>query len=303
MPVLENTVSPYEEMVAYESLLALHGETLKSISKRLKKEELLPSELAEKVKIPDSLLRKVAEYLRSKEGFSVLVERAFQYPDRLKDAEDPVAILYAKGDLGLLESRCISIVGAREATDEGRRRAAKLAKELVEAHFTIVSGLAAGIDTVALNTAIKNGGHVVGVIGTPIDEYYPKKNEALQDEIAQKNLLISQVPFFRYEHQSFKTRRFYFPMRNETMAALSEATVIVEASDKSGTHSQARACFQQGRKLFILESCFQRKDITWPAFYEKRGAVRVQETADILRELSPNAGTVIEIGENVPELD
>jgi DNA processing protein len=303
MPDIENAVSPFEEMVAYETLLAQQGETLKSVSRQLSKEHLLPSELLERMRISASFLKKVAAYLRSKEGFSVLVDGAFQYPDRLKDAEDPVSVLYAKGDLGLLESPCISIVGARAATDEGRRRAAKLAKELVEAKFTIVSGLAAGIDTVALNTAIKCGGLVVGVVGTPIDEYYPKKNEDLQNEIARNYLLISQVPFYRYEHQPFPTRRFYFPMRNETMAALSQATVIVEASDKSGTLSQARACFQQGRKLFILESCFQRKDITWPAYYEKKGAVRVRETEDVLRALSSGPDGSKTGGENASTLD
>ena len=89
----------------------------------------------------------------------------------------------------------------------------------------------------------------------------------------------------RYSHQPFATKPDYFPERNETMAAMSEATVIVEASDTSGSLTQARECLRQGRKLFILNSCFENPDITWPATYEKRGAVRVQKTADILEVL------------------
>lgn len=285
MPVIENAVSLFDEMVSYEALLAQEGETLTTVSKKLKLAGLLPSRLAIESQLPEELREHVEKYMLTKGGFSVLIEGVFQYPKRLQDAEVPVAVFYAKGDLGLLESRCISVVGARAASDEGRTRAARLSKELVEEGYTIVSGLAKGIDTVALNTAIKSKGRVIGVIGTPIDEYYPIKNQALQDEIADKHLLVSQVPFFRYAHQSFRSRRFYFPMRNETMAALSEATVIVEASDKSGTHSQARACFQQGRKLFILESCFSNPAITWPSFYEKRGAIRVQSTAEIINHL------------------
>jgi DNA processing protein len=285
MSVIENALSPFDEMVAYESLLAQHGETLTTISKRLKSENSLPSELANRANIPQELRREVEDYLREKVGFTVLVHGVFQYPSRLQDADAPIAVLYAKGDLALLERPSLSIVGARAASDEGQRRAARLSKDLAGAGFVVISGLAEGIDTVALSTAIAAEGRVVGVIGTPIDEYYPRKNRALQDRIAGDHLLISQVPFFRYARQPFKTRRYYFPMRNETMAALSQGTIIVEASDQSGTHSQARACFQQGRKLFILESCFENKSITWPAFYEQKGAIRVRNTSDILEHL------------------
>src|ERR1019366_8913989 len=108
-----------------------------------------------------------------------------------------------------------------------------------------------------------------------IDEYYPKENRDLQDLIAKSHLLVSQVPFYRYATEPFRSRRNYFPQRNETMSALSEATIIVEASDTSGTLTQARAALEQKRKLFILDSCFERPDITWPRRFEARGAIRV----------------------------
>ena len=176
-------------------------------------------------------------------------------------------------------------MGTRKASPKGRKRAIKLSRELVDADLTIVSGLVTGIDTEALTAAIESGGRVIGVIGTPIDEYYPKENRELQDEIARNHLLISQVPFFRYKNEAFKMRRFYFPMRNVTMAALSLGTVIVEASETSGTLTQARACLQQGRKLFILESCFEDPQLTWPPNYEKRGAIRVRAKEDILERI------------------
>jgi DNA processing protein len=80
---------------------------------------------------------------------------------------------------------------------------------------------------------------------------------------------VSEVPFVRYATEHWKLRRLYFPARNETMSALSEATVIVEASDTSGTLTQARAALKQGRKLFILDSCFDNPNISWPKRFEE----------------------------------
>lgn len=287
--VLKNTVSPFMEMVAYEALWALPNESLKSIAEIFKKRKLLPSEILTYKKdlfaIPD-LLEEISSYLSHKSGFSVSICGDFQYPKKLQDAKYPIELFYYKGDIGLLESRCISVVGARECTEDGKRRAQKLVKGLVGHGFTIVSGLATGIDTAAMTTAIENGGKTIGVIGTPIDQYYPKENRKLQDRVAKDYLLISQVPFYRYEKEPFKSKRNYFPQRNETMAALSEATVIVEASDTSGTLTQARAALAQKRKLFILNSCFENRAITWPKKYEEKGAIRVNTLDDILKEMS-----------------
>jgi DNA processing protein len=280
-------VSPFEEMLAYEVLWSARNQSLKTLSNLFKTHRVLPSDLLEE-NGPSNLQQSceaVRNFLAQKRGFSVSVHGDFQYPNRLQQAKYPVELFYYKGDIDLLDSRCISLVGARKATVEGKRRAKRLARELVKHDFTIVSGLALGIDTVALTSAISAGGRVVGVIGTPIDEYYPRANIDLQNTIAQRFLLLSQVPFFRYAHEPFTSKRHYFPQRNETMSALSEATVIVEASDTSGTLTQARACLEQGRKLFILESCFHNPAITWPTRFEARGAIRVRRTDDILSAL------------------
>jgi len=177
------------------------------------------------------------------------------------------------------------VVGSRTCTKEGLIRARKLAKMLVANGYTIISGLAKGIDAAAMAAAIEENGHVIGVIGTPIDEYYPKENAALQRIVAQQHLLISQVPFYRYAHEPFVSHKYFFPERNKTMSALSEATVIVEAADTSGTLTQARACLEQDRKLFILNSCFEQSDLKWPHNYEKRGAIRVNNIEDILEHI------------------
>ena len=285
---IKNTVSLFDEMIAYETLWAIPGASLKSIATIFKEKRRLPSELLEYesdlFEVP-KIKEEVIQFLSKKSGFSICVNGAFQYPQRLREAKYPIELFYYKGDIGCLDSDCISVVGSRKCSEDGMRRAEKLVKGLVEENYTVISGLAKGIDTVALKTAINSRGRVIGVIGTPLDEYYPKENMELQDEIASKHLLISQVPFYRYEKEPFSNKRNYFPQRNETMSALSLATVIVEASDTSGTLTQARACLDQGRKLFILNSCFERDDISWPSRYLKRGAIRVKDFSDIYQNL------------------
>jgi DNA processing protein len=200
-------------------------------------------------------------------------------------------MLYFQGAWELSETRCVAVVGSRTASEEGLRRAAKIARALVDKGFTVVSGLAAGVDRAAHTAAIEAGGHTIAVIGTPIGTYYPKENEALQRQIAEEHLLISQVPVLRYANQHVPQNKLFFPERNVTMSALTEATIIIEASDTSGTLTQARAALHQGRKLFILDSCFERRDITWPSNFEKKGAIRVRESADIFDALGDGSPT------------
>lgn len=293
--VNEKIISPYEEMLAYETLWAIEGMTEAKLSEIFRKKDDLPSKVLEDLPILDllndkttykQLKKEISDLLQEKLGtFSIVVNRDFQYPLGLRNAKHPIELFYYKGNLDYLHTECISIVGARKVTENGKRRAARLAKELVEKNFTIVSGLAEGVDTAAHKSAIENNGRTIGVIGTPIDSYYPKENKELQDLIAESHLLISQVPFYRYKKEHFNLHRHHFPRRNVTMASISKATVIVEASDTSGSLTQARACISQGKKLFILDSCFNNPKIKWPQTYQKKGAIRVKTTSDILDNL------------------
>ena len=285
-----NAISPYEELIAYELLYSEQDASLKTLNNYFKNNIFPTQVIKDKYALIEPTKQKedIQNYIKAKiksAKFSVMIKGNIQYPKMLLDAKYPLELFYYKGDLNLLDLRCISIVGTRKATPEGLERTEKLTKLLCKNKFTIVSGLAAGVDTVALKTAIELNQKVIGVIGTPIDEYYPKENKDLQDGIARNHLLISQVPFYRYRNQPFTSKKIYFPERNVTMAALSDATVIVEASDTSGTLTQARACIDQGRKLFILNSCFENKDISWPEKYLKKGAIRVRVIEDIITSL------------------
>jgi DNA processing protein len=169
--------------------------------------------------------------------------------------------LYFSGDLDLLKRPCVAIIGARQISEAGLLRARRLAKELVEAGIVVVSGLAKGVDTVAHTTAIERGGNTVAVIGTPLDRASPTENSRLQEHIYRNHLLISRTAVGE------KTYRSSFPLRNKLMAVLSDATVIIEASDSSGTLHQAAECVKLGRWLFVSNSILDDPELTWPKKY------------------------------------
>jgi DNA processing protein len=191
--------------------------------------------------------------------------------------DDPDVNVFVAGNVELLRSPCVSIVGTREVSDEGWSRASRLARELAAAGVVVVSGLARGVDTAALSGAIDAGGHVVAVIGTPLDKAYPAENAELQQTIYRDHLLVSPFPF---GEQVFPSN---FPKRNRVMAALSDASVIVEASDTSGTLHQAAECQRLGRWLFIMRSVVEDRSIKWPAkFIGKPRVAVLASTTDIL---------------------
>lgn len=152
----------------------------------------------------------------------------------------------------------VAIVGSRTASDEGLKRAAKISRLLVERGAIVVSGLAAGIDTAAHRSAIDAGGRTVAVIGTPLDESYPKANADLQRLIAEQHAVLTQFP------SGYPTTRANFPMRNLTMALVVCASVIVEAGDTSGALSQGWEALRLGRMLFIMESVVNNPKLKWP---------------------------------------
>ena len=291
---IENSVSPYDEALAYEYLYSLPGATLKKITDSTVKSGKLPSQVMGEVSglFDPPGLDVVQEVLDSKIGrLGVAVNNTTTWPDRLADSERPTPLLYYYGDIGLIETLGVSIVGSRKASEEGKARAWKLARELAKEGVTVVSGLARGIDTAALESAVAAEGNVIGVIGTPIDEFYPKENRELQELIGRNHLLVSQVPFYEYKVQPFVSRKHYFPERNELMAAISNATVIVEASDTSGTLSQARACMHQGRPLFIMRSCYENESVEWPRKWAERPGVHVLDSTGQLLEAIEKVGS------------
>ena len=193
--------------------------------------------------------------------------------------------LYLAGDLSLVEmAPRVSIVGTREASREGLHRAARLARELVAENVLVVSGLARGIDTAAHRAAIDADGRTIAVLGTPLEETYPQENAALQRLIVSDHLALSQFP------EGQPTKRSNFPRRNRTMALLTDATVIVEAAEGSGTISQGWEALRLGRRLFIMRSVVEDAELTWPAEMLKYGADVLADTQDLLEALPAPVG-------------
>jgi len=290
-------ISPMLEMGAYEWLWQQEQQGARKVSFKVLAEMFRdhpghwPSELvssADAQACAEEVLARLRK--RGVKSFSVRMQGAGDYPEGLKDAEHPLQFLYYRGDWDLVYSpKRVAVVGTRSPSDEGLRRTSKLVSLLVKEGVTIVSGLAKGVDTMAHQTAIERGGDTIAVIGTPIDQAYPKENAELQERIARDFLLISQVPVLLYARRPPSVNRLFFPERNITMSALTQATVIVEAGETSGTLIQARAAFKQGRKLFILDSNFQNPKLTWPRRFEEQGAIRVRDFDDILSNLDASA--------------
>lgn len=198
--------------------------------------------------------------------------------------------LFVAGDRGLLRSGpAVSVVGSRQATPAGLARADKLARLLVNQGVIVMSGLADGIDTAAHVAAMKAGGRTIAVLGTPLDQCFPAKNRSLQDEIMREHLAVSQFP------TGTKVGKHTFPMRNRTMALLSDATVIIEAKDGSGSLHQGWEAIRLGRPLFLAKSLFEDAALEFPREFEHYGAeVLTDETFTTLIELLPRGprGTV-----------
>ena len=210
-------------------------------------------------------------------GRSVGNDRQF---DLLRSYGTKDAYVHYAGDLSLLNNKTVSIVGTREVSDDGARRAARLARELVAAGVVVMSGLARGVDTAALSSALNSHGKLAAVIGTPLQKASPIENAELQSEIASNHLLIS--PFAEGE----PVYKGNFPKRNRVMALLSDATVIVEASDTSGTLHQAAECIRQQRWLFILQSVVNDPKISWPQrFLKEKHTIILTSTSDIIARI------------------
>jgi DNA processing protein len=211
---------------------------------------------------------------------SKLEPKQLDFLRREDNAKSSDISIYCAGNLSLLDKRAVSIVGTREVSDEGRRRAEKLACGFAEADILVVSGLARGVDSAAHIAAIECKGSTAAVIGTPLTQAYPAENARLQELIYSQYLLLS--PFA----ENTRVYRGNFPARNRVMAAITDATIIIEASDTSGTLHQAAECVRLGRLLFILKSVVDNDKLTWPKrFLDQSNVFILTKIEDVLNKL------------------
>ncbi|AWG84096.1 DNA processing protein DprA [Vibrio parahaemolyticus] len=198
--------------------------------------------------------------------FKVITINDPEYPEKLKSVEGATPVLYCRGDTSLLHlDKTISFVGTRELynPEHVRHGDAVIARMLNAGYQAIVSGLAAGSDTLGHQAAIKHGGRTIAVLGTPLDQYFPKDNKELQDEIAKNHLLVSEYPIGIRSFGSF------FANRNRTTVGLSsEGVVVARAGDRSGTQYAIRHCVEQGKQLYALENNIYEPEYQWVHKYK-----------------------------------
>lgn len=168
------------------------------------------------------------------------------YPPALRKIADPPLILFYQGDLRLLQKRSLAVVGARQATSYGRQICRKIIPELVKSQYLIVSGLAQGVDSFAHEAAIESGGQTIAIIGTGLDQCYPKSSQRLYSQIKQEHLLLSEYSrgTLPYKH--------HFPMRNRLIAGIAQAVCVIEAKEKSGSLITAQLALENGKEVFAV---------------------------------------------------
>ena len=210
------------------------------------------------------------------------------YPQALLNINDPPFLLYAKGNLALLNQAAIAVVGSRYATPQGASNALAFAKSLSAAGLCVVSGLAHGIDAAAHQGGLAERGSSIAVVGTGLDKVYPAANRGLAHELAQHGLLISEFALTTPPLAS------NFPRRNRIISGMSLGCLVIEASLQSGSLITARLAMEQGRDVFAIPGSIHSPQSKGCHALIKQGAKLVESAQDVLEELSghiPNMAT------------
>ncbi|MFC4159909.1 DNA-processing protein DprA [Chitinimonas lacunae] len=205
------------------------------------------------------------------------------YPRLLLDTADPPPVLYLKGRAELLNSPMLAVVGSRHASQQGADDAEAFANSLSQAGWTIVSGLALGIDAAAHRGGLAGPGSTLAVVGTGLDSVYPAANHALAHRIATGGALLSEFPLGTPAHPS------HFPRRNRLISGMARGVLVVEAALQSGSLITARQAAEQGREVFALPGSIHSTLSKGCHALIKQGAKLVESAADILDELGSPA--------------
>jgi DNA processing protein len=217
-----------------------------------------------------------------REGCTFLIRGTDGYPSLLEEIYDPPLVLYARGHLEALQLPCIAIVGTRRPTIYGLQMAQGIASDLGQRNICVVSGLARGIDGAAHRGSLESGGNTIAVLGCGIDIVYPREHRQLTQKIIEKGLILSEfAPGTSPSPQNF-------PVRNRIISGLSLGTIIVEASEYSGSLITARLAMEQNREVFALPGNLTSPQSFGPNFLIKQGAKLVQSWRDVVEELPPD---------------
>lgn len=248
------------------------------------------SDLTKRITDPKrkAALKWVLKYQRYKTAQSgpiaVITQKDRQYPVGLGNIPASPPVIYAKGNLGLLKTLSIAVVGTRKISSYGRTATEKLTNQLASAGLTIVSGMAYGVDSVAHKTALNLKAKTVAVLGCGVDRVYPLENLKLYQQIAQSGLIISEFP------PNTPPLPGNFPARNRIISGISTAVLVVEAAQKSGALITAKCTAEQGKEVFAVPGPITSEVSAGTSWLIKQGAKLVSSANDIFEELnlSPN---------------
>jgi DNA processing protein len=276
--------------VTFRKLVRHFGSAERSLAAspgELRDIEGLPSKVVEAVGAFD--WRRPAEWEVAKAeetGVAIITLDDPSYPKRLRDTPDPPLYLYIKGRLAPEDDNAVAIVGTRRPTHYGKTVTHRLARELAASGFSVVSGLARGIDTEAHLGALAADGRTIAVLGCGIDVAYPPENRGLVDRISRsgRGAVMTENPF------GTKPEAGYFPARNRIISGLSRGTVIIEASEDSGSLITAQYALEQDRKLFAVPGNIASPVSRGAHSLIKQGATLVEGVEDILAGLGENNG-------------
>jgi DNA processing protein len=232
----------------------------------------------------------VEEFERVKAlGGDVLILDDGSYPYLLREIADPPIVLYVKGNWQeCVESACVAVVGSRRCSTYGENASEMLARDLAEKDVCIVSGLARGIDSAAHRGAVRAKGKTIAVLGTGIDNVYPKENAKLVSEILDAGgALVSQFPL------GTPPLKDNFPYRNRIISGLSLGVLIVEASERSGSLITARLAMEQNREVLAVPGNITSKNSFGTNYLIKSGAKLVQQWQDVVAELPQEISAAI----------
>ena len=214
-----------------------------------------------------------------RENISIITMSDGAYPQRLRNIYDPPAVLYVRGRLPWMDEECaIAIAGTRKATPYGIKMGRRMGYELTKGGALVVSGLAAGVDTAGAEGALRAGGRCVGVLGTAIDEVYPRFNARLFDDVAVVGAVVSEYP------PGTPFNKAHFPQRNRILSGLSAGVVIIEAPERSGALITASRAADQGRDVFVVPGNADAENCRGSNMLIKDGAAAVTAGWDVLSE-------------------
>jgi DNA processing protein len=268
-----------DQLRSAEKLIALFSSPSRLFHEKASLPRSIEDKIREELYNPRLLDRAEAELERvRRRGFHILTQEDERYPALLREIFDPPYVLYCAGDPDILNSHGVAIVGSRRPTPYGRNIAERLGEDLAGFGLTVFSGMARGIDAIAHGGALKSG-RTVAVLGSGLENVYPREHTKLYERIAANGAVISEFPL------DAPPLGFHFPIRNRVISGLSRAVLVIEAAKRSGSLISAKLALEQNREVMAVPGPVTSAMSWGTNWLIQSGAKLVTEWRDVVEEL------------------